>query len=194
MVKKPKNPTRPGRPAVMSDADKRTERIAIRAHPDLVYYLSAGAREEGLVRSVYIERILIGYLNQQWGHPVVDNIGREIRRPQTFQCKVASCNYARIQQNASRFERMSSIIASRFERIFLSAAKAMTRLSLRIGSSVPQFSCPTLRECHHSSSVTATFLDQNSFEIRKTGSGKPLQNLKHRAADFRHTSADGLDR
>lgn len=81
MVKKPKNPARPGRPAVMSDADKRTERIAIRAHPDLVYYLSAGAREEGLVRSVYIERILIGYLNQQWGHPVVDNIGREIPEP-----------------------------------------------------------------------------------------------------------------
>jgi hypothetical protein len=78
MVKKPKNSARPGRPAVMSDADKRTERIAIRAHPDLVYYLSAGAREEGLVRSVFIERILINYLNAMWGHQVVDNIGREV--------------------------------------------------------------------------------------------------------------------
>jgi hypothetical protein len=58
--------------------DKRTERIAIRAHPDLVAELSVVARAQGFVRSVLIERTLIDIVNRHHGRPIVDAIGRRL--------------------------------------------------------------------------------------------------------------------
>jgi len=62
--------------------DRRTERIAIRAHPDLVTELNFLARDEGLVRSVLIERILIAYINDTSPDgPRLDMIGRSLPEP-----------------------------------------------------------------------------------------------------------------
>jgi hypothetical protein len=76
MVKAAKTAKRMGRPP--KDAgDLRTERIAMRAHPDLIRHLNDLSRREGLVRSVYIERILVAYVNYVSGDEILDSIGRE---------------------------------------------------------------------------------------------------------------------
>jgi len=64
-----------GRPYGDPD-DKRTERIAIRAHPDLVKELNVVARSQGFVRSVLIERTLIELVNRHYRREVLDMIGR----------------------------------------------------------------------------------------------------------------------
>ena len=77
MVKATKTAKRMGRPP-KDRGDLRTERIAMRAHPDLLSHLNDLARRAGIVRSVYIERILIGYVNDLYGEEVLDAIGKEI--------------------------------------------------------------------------------------------------------------------
>jgi hypothetical protein len=59
VVKAAKTKKRKGGRPFGDPEDKRTERIAIRAHPDLVAELSVVARAQGFVRSVLIERTLI---------------------------------------------------------------------------------------------------------------------------------------
>ncbi len=44
--------------------DVRSSRLVLRAHPDLVEMLGEEARGNNLSRSVYVERILIGWLNR----------------------------------------------------------------------------------------------------------------------------------
>jgi hypothetical protein len=79
VVKGAKTKTRKaGRPFGDPD-DKRTERLAIRCHPDLVAALSDVARKQGFVRSVLIERTLIDLVNRFFGVPVVDAIGRSVQ-------------------------------------------------------------------------------------------------------------------
>jgi hypothetical protein len=67
-----------GRPFGVPE-DRRTERLAIRCHPDLVAALSDVARKQGFVRSVLIERTLIDLVNRFYGMPVVDAIGRRVQ-------------------------------------------------------------------------------------------------------------------
>ncbi|MHB8270983.1 hypothetical protein [Bradyrhizobium sp.] len=69
---------RMGRPP-KDKGDLRTERIALGAHPDLLRHLNDLARRVGIVRSVYIERILIGFVNELHGAEVLDAIGKEVR-------------------------------------------------------------------------------------------------------------------
>src|ERR1700733_14943639 len=77
-VKPTKTRKRKGGRPLGDPEDKRTERIAIRAHPDLVAELSVVARAQGFVRSVLIERTLIDIVNRHHGRPVVDAIGRRL--------------------------------------------------------------------------------------------------------------------
>jgi hypothetical protein len=79
-VKSAKTRKRKGGRPLGDPEDKRTERIAIRAHPDLVDELSVVARAQGFVRSVLIERTLIDVVNRYHGRPVVDAIGRHIQQ------------------------------------------------------------------------------------------------------------------
>jgi hypothetical protein len=76
VVKAAKTKKRKGGRPFGDPEDKRTERIAIRAHPDLVAELSVVARSQGFVRSVLIERTLIDLVNRHYGRVVVDAIGR----------------------------------------------------------------------------------------------------------------------
>lgn len=63
--------------------DIRTERIAIRVHPDLLFELNVLARYEGVTRSVLIERLLIRLVNDHFGRTVVDRVGRYLNEPPT---------------------------------------------------------------------------------------------------------------
>jgi hypothetical protein len=83
-----------GRPYGDPD-DLRSERLTLRIHPDLMSVLVQRAREAGLTRSLYVERILIEHTNRvegasldmigRWQHdPAVDaslHGGRDPRRP-----------------------------------------------------------------------------------------------------------------
>ena len=81
VVKAKKTRSRRGGRPVGDPQDKRTERIAIRAHPDLVEELNIVARAQGFVRSVLIERALIDLVNRHYGRQVVDAIGRYVDYP-----------------------------------------------------------------------------------------------------------------
>jgi hypothetical protein len=76
VVKKEKKRPR-GRPRGDPD-DLRTERIAVRAHKDLVNELNFLSRHKGVTRSVLIERLLIDLVNDEARTIVVDAIGRYI--------------------------------------------------------------------------------------------------------------------
>jgi hypothetical protein len=76
VVKPAKTKKKKGGRPFADPQDKRTERIAIRAHPDLVKELSVVARAQGFVRSVLIERTLIDLVNRHYGRQVLDAIGR----------------------------------------------------------------------------------------------------------------------
>jgi hypothetical protein len=53
-----------GRPAA-DPAEIRSERTALRMHPDLQTELSLAAREKGITRSLLIEQILLAAINQR---------------------------------------------------------------------------------------------------------------------------------
>jgi hypothetical protein len=69
-----------GRPAGDPD-DLRTERIAIRVHPDLIFELNVLARADGVTRSVLVERLLIRLVNDHYRRSVVDQVGRYLNGP-----------------------------------------------------------------------------------------------------------------
>src|ERR1700688_139101 len=56
----------------------RTERLTLRVHPDLMEILTARARERGVSRSQYIEKLLIGWTNADPRNVKVDSIGKII--------------------------------------------------------------------------------------------------------------------
>jgi hypothetical protein len=78
MVTKAKTKKKTGRPA-SDPADVRSERTALRMHPDLQHELSAAARERGITRSLLIEQILLGAINARLasrGERMLDGIGK----------------------------------------------------------------------------------------------------------------------
>ena len=69
---------RGGRPAA-DPADLRSARVALRLHPDLVQELDVACREIGVNRSMYVEKIMVNFLNAHAAmrqRPVLDAIGR----------------------------------------------------------------------------------------------------------------------
>jgi hypothetical protein len=61
--------------------DIRTERIALRVHPDLLFELNVLSRYEGVTRSVLIERLLIRLVNDHFARTVIDKVGRYQNEP-----------------------------------------------------------------------------------------------------------------
>ncbi len=78
-VKKEKMKPR-GRPPGDPD-DVRTERIAIRVHPNLLFELNVISRVEGVTRSVLVERMLIRLVNDHHRRTLMDSIGRYVDGP-----------------------------------------------------------------------------------------------------------------
>jgi hypothetical protein len=67
-----------GRPPI-DPADLRTERTAMRIHPDLYSELKRAAREAGMNRSLFVERLVINWINMRLearGEVPLDTIGR----------------------------------------------------------------------------------------------------------------------
>lgn len=60
----------------------RSERLALRAHRDLMRLLSLRASEEGITRSAMIERMLISYLALDPRNPRLDPMGRIVEEDQ----------------------------------------------------------------------------------------------------------------
>ncbi|RXH16925.1 hypothetical protein [Bradyrhizobium guangzhouense] len=56
----------------------REERIAMRAHSDLIAILDRRAEEKGQTRSAYIESLLIAWVKADPRNPRIDNRGRLI--------------------------------------------------------------------------------------------------------------------
>jgi hypothetical protein len=79
MANKPKPRGREGGRKPGNPADVRSERIVLRAHPDLVDALTERGKVYGVSRSQFIERILITYLNLQQDQRPLDLTGRYVK-------------------------------------------------------------------------------------------------------------------
>jgi hypothetical protein len=107
MVKTPSPKKKgPGRPAA-DPADLRTARVAIRFHPDLVEELDVACREAGINRSVYVERILVNFMNshsERRERPPLDQIGRYLTEEAIERMQRAATppsSFERLRQSAS---------------------------------------------------------------------------------------------
>jgi hypothetical protein len=101
VVKDSKTRKKAGRPPI-DPADLRTERIALRVHPDLLHDIDTQARDAGFVRSVMIERILIAYVNHVAGVDVLDAIGRRIETMASMQDRYPADWHERMQAAPAR--------------------------------------------------------------------------------------------
>jgi hypothetical protein len=77
---KPKKKRAAGRPTRDPDS-LRTERLVVRIHPDLMGWLSKISSENGITRSLLVERTLVAFINlsQPDGAEVLDHMGRELK-------------------------------------------------------------------------------------------------------------------
>lgn len=56
----------------------RTERLVVRIHPDLMEHLTEMSQENGITRSLLVERCLVQFINLSKGEPILDYMGREL--------------------------------------------------------------------------------------------------------------------
>lgn len=61
----------------------RTERLVVRIHPDLMECLTALAKENGLTRSMLVERSMVSFVNLSAGEPILDTMGRRLSGPES---------------------------------------------------------------------------------------------------------------
>jgi len=79
MSKKEPEPEKRGRGRRPGDpAARRDYRFVMRMHPDMAEVLNSLADEAGLSRALFVERILISFINQDPRHRL-DHVGRAIR-------------------------------------------------------------------------------------------------------------------
>jgi hypothetical protein len=67
-----------GRPSRDPDS-LRTERLVVRIHPDLMRWLSQISSENGITRSLLVERTLVSFVNLSQQREVLDHMGREFQ-------------------------------------------------------------------------------------------------------------------
>lgn len=65
---------KPGKKVPRSDL--RADRLVLRVHPDLQSVLTLRARETGVSRSTYCERVILGWANADPRNPKLDSIGK----------------------------------------------------------------------------------------------------------------------
>ncbi|MCX7318832.1 MAG: ribbon-helix-helix protein, CopG family [Hyphomicrobiales bacterium] len=78
----------------------------MRMHPDLLDQLSLLARERGMSRSAYIERVLLGWLNSDPRNPRLDGIGRKVEGVPTPH-ELLQTNGVRFGERWSKFSELS---------------------------------------------------------------------------------------
>lgn len=69
-----------GRPK-RDPASLRSERLVLRIHPDLMECLTGIAAENGLTRSLIVERAMVTFINNAAGEPILDSMGRRLAGP-----------------------------------------------------------------------------------------------------------------
>jgi hypothetical protein len=92
MVKQTKPRKKTGRPPTPV-ADLRSERTAMRMHPNMLHELNAAARAAGKNRSLFIEWVLIGWLNSRLlsrGERPLDAIGKYVSDEELARINAAS--------------------------------------------------------------------------------------------------------
>lgn len=57
----------------------RTDRLVIRVHPDLMTWLGRLSAENGITRSMLVERTLVSFVNLSQPQPILDYMGRELK-------------------------------------------------------------------------------------------------------------------
>jgi hypothetical protein len=72
----PRLPKKKTGPAPKVADEIRSNRLTLRTHDDLMALLSVRAREQGVSRSAYIERLLTAWLRADPRNPKIDNMGR----------------------------------------------------------------------------------------------------------------------
>lgn len=65
-------------PQPKAASELRGERLVLRVHPDFQDLLTMLARERGISRSAYIERVLLGWVSADPRNPRLDAIGKKI--------------------------------------------------------------------------------------------------------------------
>jgi hypothetical protein len=112
-------PRRPPGPPPKKIEDIRTERLVMRMHPDLLEQLSMLARERGVSRSAYIERVLLGWVNSDPRNPRLDGIGRRVEGVPTPH-ELFKGNPVRFGERWSKFSELSmSLLGERAQEQWL---------------------------------------------------------------------------
>lgn len=87
-------------------SDLRADRLVLRVHPDLQSILTLRARETGVSRSTYAERVLLGWANADPRNPKVDSIGKfDPRAPSPADAQRA--NNLRFAERWAKFAQLS---------------------------------------------------------------------------------------
>jgi hypothetical protein len=83
VIKQSKLPPPPRRGPEPRPDLARSGRVALRCHPDIERILELRAREEGVSKSKYVERLLVGWLGADPRNPRMDQNGRFVPGAET---------------------------------------------------------------------------------------------------------------
>jgi hypothetical protein len=89
--------------------DIRGERLVLRVHPDVIEILTRRARERGVSRSQYVERLVLGWIKADPRNPTLDAIGK--RTPKAVQpADLKRLSPHVFGQRWARFEQISDLL------------------------------------------------------------------------------------
>ena len=98
---------KPGRK--IPPADLRAERLVLRVHPDLQTILNVRAREKGISRSTYVEKVILGWLRADPRNPRLDMIGKRVGGA-TEPAELKQSNPLEFGQRWAKFDQVSQLI------------------------------------------------------------------------------------
>jgi hypothetical protein len=93
----------------IAESDIRTERLAMRVHPDLIHIVDQRAREQNLTRSAYIERLLVGYIQADPRNPKIDSRGKLVENAAS-PLEMMNKDSIRFGEKWSRFNQAHAIL------------------------------------------------------------------------------------
>ena len=90
-------------------ADLRAERLVLRVHPDLQAVLNTRAREKGLSRSQYVEKLILGWVRSDPRNPTLDMIGKRVAKA-IEPAELKKSNPLAFGQRWAKFEQVSELL------------------------------------------------------------------------------------
>lgn len=98
---------KPGRKVPIEDL--RAERLVLRVHPDLQAILNVRAREKGISRSTYVEKVILGWVRSDPRNPQLDMIGKKVAKS-IEPAELKRTNPLAFGQKWAKFEQVSELI------------------------------------------------------------------------------------